>query len=390
MDFELTADQSLLRSAVREFAEEVVAPGAARIDQTGEFPRGVFAEAGKLGLAGVAVSVEHGGSGMDTVSYAIVIEEISRACANTGVILSVNNSLVCDPIEKFGNVDQKLRFLTPLAKGEKLGCFALTEPDAGSDAANQKTRAVREGGEYRISGQKVFITCGQAADVCLLFAMTQPEKGPRGISAFLVDADTPGFDRSRHQIKLGVNASGTVEIFLTDVRVPVENRLGEEGDGFRIAMTTLDGGRIGIAAQAVGIATEAFEAAVAYARQRRAFGRPIADFQVIRFYLADMATELDAARLFTHRAAAAPAAARVRGGRFSLEAAVAKLFAAEVAQRVTTKALQIHGGYGYTKEYPVERNFRDARITEIYEGTSEIHRLIIAREIFKDAGLAIG
>jgi butyryl-CoA dehydrogenase len=390
MNFDLTEDQALLRSAVREFAEEVVRPGAARIDQTGEFPRDVFAEAGKLGLAGVSVPTEYGGSGMDTVSYSIVIEEISRACANTGVILSVNNSLVCDPIEKYGNDDQKRRFLTPLARGEKLGCFALTEPDAGSDAANQKTRAVREGNCYRISGQKVFITCGQAADVCLLFAMTSPEKGPRGISAFLVDANAPGFDRSRHQIKLGVNASGTVEIFLTDVRVPVEDRLGEEGDGFKIAMTTLDGGRIGIAAQAVGIATEACEAAVSYAKQRRAFGKPIADFQVIRFYLADMATDLDAARLLTRRAAAAKDAAREGGGRFSLEAAIAKLFAAEMAQRVTTKALQIHGGYGYTKEYPVERNFRDARITEIYEGTSEIHRLIIAREIFKDSGLAIG
>src|SRR5512143_53979 len=390
MDFELTEDQALLRSAVREFAEEVVRPQAARIDQTGEFPRDVFAEAGKLGLAGVSVAAEYGGSAMDTVSYSIVIEEISRACANMGVILSVNNSLVCDPIGKFGNEEQKRRFLTPLARGEKLGCFALTEPDAGSDAGNQKTRAVREGDEYRISGQKVFITCGQAADVCLLFAMTQPEKGARGISAFLVDAETPGFDRSHHQVKLGVNASGTVEIFLTDVRVPVENRLGAEGEGFRIAMTTLDGGRIGIAAQAVGIATEACEAAVSYARQRRAFGRPIADFQVIRFYLADMATDLDAARLLTRRAAAAKDAALARGGRYSLEAATAKLFAAEMAQRVTTKALQIHGGYGYTKEYPVERNFRDARITEIYEGTSEIHRLIIAREIFKDAGLAIG
>ena len=390
MDFELTEDQSLLRTAVREFAEEVVRPGAARIDQSGEFPREIFAQAGELGLAGVAVPAEHGGSGMDTVSYSIVIEEISRVCANTGVILSVNNSLVCDPIEKFGSDDQKRRFLTPLARGEKLGCFALTEPDAGSDAANQKTRAVLEGDVYRISGQKVFITCGQAADVCLLFAMTQPENGPRGITAFLVQTDSPGFDRSRHQIKLGVNASGTVEIFLSDVRVPVENRLGREGEGFKIAMSTLDGGRIGIAAQAVGIATEAYEAALAYARSRRAFGRAIAEFQAIRFYLADMATDIDAARLLTRRAAAAKDSARRNGGRYSLEAAIAKLFAAEMAQRVTTRALQIHGGYGYTKEYPVERNFRDARITEIYEGTSEIHRLIIAREIFKDSGLTIG
>ncbi|HEY1250252.1 MAG TPA: acyl-CoA dehydrogenase family protein [Thermoanaerobaculia bacterium] len=390
MNLELSEEQRLLQQAVRDFAEEVVRPRAAVIDQSGEFPKDLFRQAGELGLAGVAVPSEHGGSGMDSVSYAIVIEEISRVCANLGVILSVNNSLVCDPIDRYGNAEQKAKFLVPLAKGEKLGCFALTEPDAGSDAGNQKTRAVREGDSYRISGQKVFITCGQAADVCLLFAMTNPEKKLKGISAFLVDAASPGFDRSRHQVKLGVNASGTVEIFLTDVRVPAADRLGEEGDGFRIAMTTLDGGRIGIAAQAVGIATEAFEAAVRYAQARRAFGKPIADFQAIRFYLADMATDIDAARLLTRRAAAAKDASKGGKGRFSMEAAVAKLFAAEMAQRVTTKALQIHGGYGYTKEYPVERNFRDARITEIYEGTSEIHRLIIAREIFKDSGLTIG
>ncbi|HEY6930310.1 MAG TPA: acyl-CoA dehydrogenase family protein [Thermoanaerobaculia bacterium] len=390
MDLDLTEEQALLQSAVRDFARDRLRPRAALIDQTGEFPRDLFAEAGELGLAGVSVPAEHGGAGMDRVSYAIVIEEVSRVCANMGVILSVNNSLVCDPIDAWGNEAQKKKYLEPLARGEKLGCFALTEPNAGSDAANQQTRAIKDGHFYRISGQKVFITCGQAADVCLLFAMTDPEKKARGISAFLVDADTPGFDRSRHQIKLGVNASGTVEIFLTEVKVPAENLLGREGDGFRIAMQTLDGGRIGIAAQAVGIATEAYEAALAYAKQRRAFGKPISEFQVIRFYLADMATELDAARLMTRRAAAAKESAKRNGGRYGLEAAEAKLFAAEMAQRVTTKALQIHGGYGYTKEYPVERNFRDARITEIYEGTSEIHRLIIAREIFKDAGLAIG
>jgi butyryl-CoA dehydrogenase len=390
MDFELTEDQQLLQSTVRAFAEEVVRPRAAKIDQTGEFPRDLFRAAGQLGLAGVAVPPEYGGSGMDTVSYTIVIEEISRVCANTGVILSVNNSLVCDPIERFGNEDQKKRFLAPLARGEKLGCFALTEPDAGSDAANQKTRAVRDGDSYRITGQKVFITCGQAADVCLLFATIDPEARVRGITAFLVDAESPGFDRSHHQIKLGVNASGTVEIFLTDVRVPAANRLGAEGEGFKIAMATLDGGRIGIAAQAVGIALEAYEAALRYSKQRQAFGRPISDFQVIRFYLADMATEIDAARLLTRRAAAAKDGAKSGRGRYSQEAAIAKLYAAEMAQRVTTRALQIHGGYGYTKEYPVERNFRDARITEIYEGTSEIHRLIIAREIFRGAGLSIG
>ena len=390
MNLDLSEDQELLRRAVREFAEERVRPRAATIDQTGKFPKDLFHEAGKLGLAGVSVPAEYGGSGMDFVSYTIVIEEISRACANMGVILSVNNSLVCDPIDRFGNEEQKEKYLMPLARGEKLGCFALTEPNAGSDAANQQTRAVRDGDFYRITGQKVFITCGEKADVCVLFAMTQPQKKARGISAFIVEMETPGFDRSRHQVKLGVNASGTVEIFLTDVKVPAENLLGREGDGFSIAMATLDGGRIGISAQAVGIAQESYEAAVRYAKLRHAFGKPIADFQVIRFYLADMATEIDAARLLTRRAAAAKDASKAHDVRYGLEAAVAKLFAAEMAQRVTTKALQIHGGYGYTKEYPVERNFRDARITEIYEGTSEIHRLIIAREIFKDAGVVIG
>ena len=382
MNFELSEEQRMVREAVRDFAREVVAPRAAEIDQSGEFPMDEFRRAGELGFAGVAVAEEWGGAGMDALSYAIVIEEVSKACANMGVILSVNNSLVCDPIQKFGNPDQKRRFLAPLARGEKLGCFALTEPEAGSDAANQKTRAVRDGSGYRITGEKIFITCGGAADVALVFAATDREKKHRGISAFLVDTSAPGFDRSRHQVKLGVNASGTVEIFFNDVVVPAEDRLGEEGDGFKIAMTTLDGGRIGIAAQAVGIAQSAFEAAVRYAGQRRVFGRPIAEFQALRFYVADMATELDAARLLTWRAAAAKDAAARSGGRYTEEAAIAKLYAAEMAQRVTTKALQIHGGYGYTKEFPVERNFRDARITEIYEGTSEIQRVVISREIF--------
>jgi len=382
MNFDLTEEQRMVRQAVRDFASEVVAPRAAEIDQTGEFPMEEFRRAGELGFAGVAVAEEHGGAGMDTLSYAIVIEEVSRACANMGVILSVNNSLVCDPIEAFGDPAQKNEFLGPLARGEKLGCFALTEPEAGSDAANQKTRAVRDGDRYRLTGEKIFITCGGAADVALVFAATDPEKKHRGISAFLIDTRAPGFDRSHHQVKLGVNASGTVEIYLNDVVVPAKHRLGQEGDGFRIAMATLDGGRIGIAAQAVGIAQSAFEAAVRYAGQRKVFGRAIGEFQALRFYIADMATELDAARLLTWRAAVAKDEAREAGGRYTEEAAIAKLFAAEMAQRVTTKALQIHGGYGYTKEFPVERNFRDARITEIYEGTSEIQRVVISREIF--------
>ncbi len=382
MNFDFSEEQLLVRDAARDFAEQAVAPIAGEIDQTGEFPRELFRQAGELGFAGVAVPEEYGGAGMDTLAYAIVIEEISRACANMGVILSVNNSLVCDPILKFGNAEQKTKYLTPLARGELLGCFALTEPEAGSDAANQKARAFRDGDVYRISGQKIFITCGAAADIALVFAMTQPEKKHRGISCFLVDTESPGFDRSRHQVKLGVNASGTVEIFLTDVAVPAANLLGKEGDGFKIAMATLDGGRIGIAAQAVGIARSAFEAARRYSLERKVFGHPIADFQVLRFYLADMATEIDAARLLTYRAALRKDEASRDGGRFGEEAAMAKLYAAEMAQRVSTKALQMHGGYGYTKEFPVERNFRDARITEIYEGTSEIQRVVIAREIF--------
>jgi len=382
MNFALTEEQRMVRDAVRDFAAEVVAPRAAEIDQTGAFPMEEFRRAGALGFAGVGVSEEHGGAGMDALTYAIVIEEVSKACANMGVILSVNNSLVCDPIEKFGDAAQMKEFLEPLARGQKLGCFALTEPEAGSDAANQKTRAVRDGEGYRLTGEKIFIACGGAADVALVFAATDPGKKRRGISAFLVDTASPGFDRSHHQVKLGVNASGTVEIFLNDVAVPAKNRLGEEGDGFKIAMATLDGGRIGIAAQAVGIAQSAFEAAVRYAGQRKVFGRPIGEFQALRFYIADMATDLDAARLLTWRAAVAKDETRASGGRYTEEAAIAKLFAAEMAQRVTTKALQIHGGYGYTKEFPVERNFRDARITEIYEGTSEIQRVVISREIF--------
>jgi butyryl-CoA dehydrogenase len=382
MNFDLSEEHRLVRQAAHDFAAASVAPFAAEIDQTGEFPRECFRQAGELGFAGVAVPESLGGAGMDTLAYAIVVEEISRACANMGVILSVNNSLVCDPIVKFGTDEQKKRYLAPLARGEMLGCFALTEPEAGSDAANQKTRAVRDGDVYRLQGEKIFITCGGEADVAIVFAATDREKKHRGISAFLVDTGSRGFDRSRHQVKLGVNASGTVEIFLNDVEVPAGNLLGAEGDGFKIAMTTLDGGRIGIAAQAVGIARSAFEAARKYARQRSVFGHPISEFQALRFYLADMATEIDAARLLTWRAAARKDEGVETGGRFTEEAAIAKLYAAEMAQRVSTKALQIHGGYGYTKEFPVERNFRDARITEIYEGTSEIQRVVIAREIF--------
>jgi butyryl-CoA dehydrogenase len=374
METRLNDEQTLLRETVRRFADEVVRPRAKEIDRTGEFPREFFAQAGALGLAGVSVPEAYGGGGMDTVSYCLVIEEISHACANSGVILSVNNSLVCDPLVKFGSEAQKRDFLTPLAAGRKLGCFALTEPGAGSDPAGLRTAARRDGDDYVLSGNKVFITNGTHADIALVFATVAPEQKHRGITAFIVPTDAAGYRHGEHEVKLGVNASGTTELSFADVRVPAANRLGEEGEGFKIAMATLDGGRIGIAAQAVGIAQAALDDALRYAQEREQFNQKLAEFQAIQFYLADMATEIDAARLLTWKAAWTKDSQK----RFTLEAAQAKLFASEMAQRVTNKALQIHGGYGYSREYNVERYFRDARITEIYEGTSEIQKMVIA------------
>ncbi|MGE0639203.1 MAG: acyl-CoA dehydrogenase [Thermoanaerobaculia bacterium] len=379
MQIELSDEQTLLRDTVRRFAAEVVAPRAREIDASGEFPLDYFRQAGELGLAGVYVPDDLGGAGMDMVAYCVAIEEISRVCASSGVILSVNNSLVCDPLLRFGSEAQKKEWLAPLAAGSRLGCFALTEPDAGSDAAALKTTAKLDGDHYVLSGSKVFITNGTHADTAIVFASTDPEKKHRGISAFVVATDTPGFSRGHHEYKLGVQASGTTQLYFEQMRVPVAQRLGEEGEGFKIAMATLDGGRIGIAAQAVGIAQGALDAALAYAKERQQFGRPIADFQAIQFYLADMAMEIDAARLLVWKAAWAKESRK----RYSLEAAQAKLFASEMAQRVTNKALQIHGGYGYTRDYDVERFFRDARITEIYEGTSEVQKMVIADWILK-------
>ncbi len=381
MKIELTEEQQLLRENIRRFADEVVKPRAKEIDESGEFPRSFFDQAGELGLGGVAMPEEYGGAGMDTISYTLVIEEISRVCATSGVILSVNNSLVCDPLLKYGTEAQKQEFLTPLAAGKKLGCFALTEPGAGSDAGGLLSTAKRDGDSYVLNGNKVFITNGTDADIALVFASIDLAKKHKGITCFIVPTDTPGYSHGTHEFKLGVNASGTTELAFQDMRVPAANRLGEDGDGFKIAMSTLDGGRIGIAAQAVGIAQGAFEEAVAYAQQRKQFGQAISEFQAIQFYLADMATELDAARLLTWKAAWA----KENQKRFTLEAAQAKLFSAEMAQRVTNKALQIHGGYGYTKEYNVERYFRDARITEIYEGTSEIQKMVIADWVINKA-----
>jgi len=379
LNLDLTEEQQLLQRSVREFAEAEVKPHAKEIDETGRFPRDTFEKAAELGLTGVAVPENYGGAGMDHVSYAIVIEEISRVCASTGTILSVQNSLYCDPIFRFGTEEQKQKFLLPYARGEKIGCYALTEPQAGSNAAALRTKAERRGDAYVINGTKAWITNGGAADAALVYVNTQPEKGEKGITALIVEKGTRGFAVGKEEKKLGVHATACTELSFTGCEVPVGNRIGNEGEGYKVALSTLDGGRIGIAAQATGIAQGAFEAALSYAQQRQAFGHPIADFQAIQFMLADMATELDAARLLARRAAWK----QDSGARFTMEASIAKLFASEMSTRVTHKAIQIHGGYGYSREYPVERNYRDARITEIYEGTSEIQRLVISASVLK-------
>jgi butyryl-CoA dehydrogenase len=379
LNLELTDDQKLLQKTVREFAEAEVKPLAREIDETGHFPRDIFNKAAELGLTGVAMPEQYGGAGMDHICYAIVIEEISRVCASTGVILSVQNSLYCDPIHRFGTDEQKKKFLAPYARGEKIGCYALTEPQAGSNAAALTTKAVRRGNCYLVNGTKAWITNGGAADAAVVYVNTQPEKGEKGITALVVEKGTPGFSIGKEEKKLGIHGSACTELVFTDCEVPADNRIGIEGEGYKVALTTLDGGRIGIAAQAVGIAQGAFEAALSYAQERQAFGHPISDFQAIQFMLADMATEIDAARLLTRRAAWK----QDSGARFTMEAAIAKLFASEMSTRVAHKAIQVHGGNGYSSEYPVERAYRDSRITEIYEGTSEIQRLVIASWVLR-------
>ena len=379
MDLGLTEEQSLLQRTVREFADTEVKPLAKELDETGHFPRENFRKAAELGLTGVTVPEQYGGAGMDHISYTIMIEEISRACASTGVILSVQNSLYCDPVLRFGTEEQKKKFLAPFARGEKIGCYALTEPQAGSNAAALRTKAVLKGDKYVINGTKAWITNGGAADAAIVYTNTHPEKGEKGITALIVEKGTPGFSVGKEEKKLGINATACCELSFTDCAVPLSNRIGAEGEGYKVALSTLDGGRIGIASQATGIAQGAFDAALAYAKQRQAFGHPIADFQAIQFMLADMATEIDAARLLVRKAAWK----EETGARFSMEASIAKLFASEMATRVAHKAIQIHGGNGYSREYPVERNYRDARITEIYEGTSEIQRLVIAAWVLK-------
>jgi butyryl-CoA dehydrogenase len=379
MNLELTEEQQLLQKTVREFAESEVKPLAKELDETGHFPRDTFKKAAELGLTGVAFPEGEGGAGFDHIAYSIVIEEISRCCASTGVILSVQNSLYCDPIHRFGTEEQRKRFLLPFTRGEKIGCYALTEPQAGSNAAALQTKAVKKADKYVINGTKAWITNGGAADAAIVYVNTDPSKGERGITAIVVEKGTPGFKVGKEEKKLGINATACCELVFTDCEVPAANRIGNEGEGYKVALSTLDGGRIGIAAQATGIAEGAFEAALAWSQQRMAFGHPISQFQAIQFMLADMATEIDAARLLVRKAAWK----QDSGARFSMDAAVAKLFASEMATRVTHKAIQIHGGYGYSREYPVERAYRDARITEIYEGTSEIQRLVISSWVLK-------
>jgi butyryl-CoA dehydrogenase len=379
VNLELTEEQKLLQKSVREFAESEVRPLAKELDETGHFPRETFRKAAELGLTGVAFPEAEGGAGFDHIAYAIVIEEISRCCASTGVILSVQNSLFCDPIHRYGTPEQKQKFLLPFTRGERIGCYALTEPQAGSNAAALQTKAVRKGDTYIINGTKAWITNGGVADAAIVYANTDPSKGEKGITAIVVEKGTPGFKVGKEEKKLGISATACSELVFTDCEVPVANRIGSEGEGYKVALSTLDGGRIGIASQAVGIAQGAFEAALRYSQERMAFGNPISQFQAIQFMLADMATEIDAARLLVRNAAWK----QDSGARFSLEASVAKLFASEMATRVTHKAIQVHGGNGYSREYPVERAYRDARITEIYEGTSEIQRLVIAAWVLK-------
>ncbi len=379
MDLKLTQEQEMIRKMARDFAEKELAPIAAEMDEKGEVPFANIRKMAQLGFLGLTTPEEYGGAGLDSVSYAIAIEELSKACASTAIVMAVQNSLVNYVLLKFGTEEQKQKYLIPLAQGEKIGAFALTEPGAGTDAAAQQTTAVLDGDHYVINGTKHFITNGGFADVVLLFAMTDKSAGHRGISCFIVEKGTPGFSVGKHENKMGIRATDTSELIFEDCKIPAENRLGEEGMGFKIAMVALDAGRVGVGAQAVGIAQSALDKAVEYAKTREQFGRPIANFQAIQFMLADMATHVEAARLLVYSAALK----KDSGERFSKEASMAKLFASEMAGFITTKAVQIHGGYGYMKEYPVERYFRDAKITELYEGTSEVQRMVIASNLLK-------
>ena len=382
MDFQLSDEQQMMQSTAREFAQRELAPIAAKFDASGEFPFATIRKAGELGFMGVEVPQEYGGAGLDTVSYVLMMEEIAAADAAHSTIISVNNSLYCGAILQFGTEAQKQRFVKPIAAGEAIGAYGLTESQSGSDAANMRTRATlsADGTHYVINGKKSWITSGPVADYMLLFAVTDPEKKSRGISAFVVECGAPGFIRGKTEPKLGIRASATCEVEFSQYRCPVENRLGAEGEGFGIAMRILDSGRIGIAAQSVGIARAAYEASVAYAKERKAFGAPIGAFQMIQQKLADMKCRLDAAHLLTLRAAWAKEQSKRDERRYTLEGSIAKLVASETAMFCAHAAVQIHAGMGYSKELPIERYFRDAKITEIYEGTSEIQRMVIARQ----------
>jgi butyryl-CoA dehydrogenase len=379
MRLELTDEQRMIQAMAREFAEADVKPIAAEIDREARFPHETVKRMGELGLMGMTIPEQWGGAGVDTVSYVLALIEIARVCASHCVIMSVNNSLYCDPVYWFGTPEQKERFLKPFASGHMLGCFSLTEPQAGSDAANLATVAVRDGDHYVLDGRKVFVTNGREASAALVFCQTERGAGHRGITAFLVEKSTPGFHVTKTEDKLGIRASDTAEFVFEDCRVPVAHRLGGHGEGWTVAMRILNSSRTGIAAQAVGIATGAYEKSVAYARERKTFGVAIGQHQMVQWMIADMATGVEAARLLTLRAAAL----RDAGQPYAAAASMAKLFAAETAMKVTTDAIQVHGGYGFIKEYDVERYFRDAKITQIYEGTSQIQKLVIARDLLK-------
>ncbi len=382
MDLQLTEEHKMIREMAREFAQNEIAPIAAHYDETGEFPYATIKKMGAQGFMGVEVPEEYGGQGLDTISYVLAMIEIAKADVSHSTIMSVHNSLYAHGILKFGTEEQKQRWLVPIATGQKIGAYSLTEPMSGSDAGTMKSRAVRKGDHYVINGVKSWVTSGPVADYMVLFTMTDPDKKHRGITAFLIDAHQPGLVRGKKEPKLGIRASATSEIIYEDYKCPVENRLGQEGEGFKIAMTVLDAGRIGIAAQAIGVAEAAFEASVKYANEREAFGQKIGQFQGLQWMLADMKTRIEAARLLTFSAALKKMEAEHNPNiRYTLEASMAKLYASETAMWVTEKAVQIHGGMGYSKELPVERYFRDAKITEIYEGTSEIQRLVIARNV---------
>ncbi|MBP7348261.1 MAG: acyl-CoA dehydrogenase [Butyrivibrio sp.] len=384
MDFQLDQQHEMARSLFRDFAEKEVKPHAIEVDETEVFPSETVAKMQKYGFMGIPVPKEYGGQGCDPLTYAMCVEELAKVCGTTAVIVSAHTSLCCDPIMNYGTEEQKQKFLVPLAKGEKLGAFGLTEPGAGTDAQGVQTKAVLDGDSYILNGSKCFITNGKEADIYIIIAYTDIQLDARGrknkiFSAFIVEKNTPGFTFGTKENKMGIRGSSTYELIFQDCRIPKENLLGKEGQGFKIAMHTLDGGRIGIAAQALGIAEGALDRTVAYVKERKQFGRSIGQFQNTQFQLADMATKCEAAQLLVYKAADVKA----KKDRFSVEAAKAKLYAAEVAMEVTTKAVQLHGGYGYIREYEVERMMRDAKITEIYEGTSEVQRMVISGALLK-------